>query len=204
MNPTTNLRPNIVMKIMKKLIRNLSAGCLCLLVLSSCCDQRDEVYWFPDEAVRYYNEHDTVKFYCPENDVLESYAVCTRDTPIQIEQIKHNQFCEYVVYRHTLYYKLDIDSCGSSKSIVIFIDLSRSGNISVSIAHPDNDQGRFSTYFHENTTFSINVIDHTYHNVVEISGSESSEIPSILFSYEYGVIQINYENQTFSFVNDEN
>lgn len=176
---------------------------LCLILVSSCCGEKDSHNWFPDEAVRYYNEHDTVKFYCPESDEYESYVVCDRDTTINIEQYSEG-YCDYTVFSYFLTYILSLDSCGSSKSLAVFINAPNPGDLVVYINHPDHDQGVFIASFKESSKFSIDILDNTYHNVIEMPGSEWSEIPSILFSYEYGVIQIQYENQTFSLINNEN
>ena len=181
----------------------VTMGTLAILFLASCCNQKDEVSWPPDEAVRYYNDHDTVKYYCPDTDVYESYMVCNRDSSLSIEQFHTNRFCEYAVYKHSLRYILNLDSCGGSKYIMVFIDTPNPGNIRVSIYQPDSDHGGSHVSFDEITKFSIDIEGYTYNNVIEIPGSESPEMPSILFTYEYGVIQIEYENQTFSLVNEE-
>lgn len=179
-------------------------GFMYLLLMNSCCNEKDRVYWFPDEAVRYYNEHDTVKFYCAESDVFESYIVCNRDTSQSIEQYYYNSHCEYTEYSYSLRYILYLDSCGSSQMIIVGIDNARPGNIDVSITTPDIDRVGNAVLFDESRKFSIDVLGYTYHDVIEISSSGSSEIPSFLFSYEYGVIQIQFENKTFSLANNEN
>jgi len=189
---------------MKNQIKFLLWGSILLLLISSCCNQKDRVYWFPDEAVRYYNDHDTVKFYCPESDVFETYVVCVRDSSVSIEQYHANQFCEYAVYRHTLDYRLSLDSCGSSNFIKVAINNLRPGYIHASVYKNGSYNGVFGADFEDCTKISIDVLGYTYHNVIEIPGSEMSHIPSILFSYEYGVIQIQEENQTFSLINNEN
>lgn len=174
-----------------------------LFTIGSCCTEKDRVYWFPDEAVRYYNENDTVTFYCPEFDLYESYIVCNRDTSKTIEQYHESPYCEPTVIKYSLRYILYLDSCGSSKHITVFIDTPNPGNIRVSIYQPDSDSGGSHVSFDESTKFSTDVFGFSYHNVIEIPGSESYEIPSILFSYEFGVIQIKYEDRTFSLVNND-
>ncbi len=189
---------------MKKIINTLVAGLICLLIISSCCYKKDQVYWFPDEAIRYYNDHDTVKFYCPESDIIESFIVCERDTTITIEQYYYNQFCEYAVFTHVLSYLLFLDSCSSSSLILVSVNNLGPEHIHVSINEFGSYDGGFGAEYDESKKFSIDVLDHTYSSVIELHDSESSEIPYILFSYEYGVIQIQFENQTFNLINDEN
>jgi hypothetical protein len=189
---------------MKKIINTQVAGLICLLIISSCCNKKDQVYWFPEEAIRYYNDHDTLKFYCPESDVIESYIVCRRDTSIDIEQYYYNQFCEYAEFRHILSYKLSLDSCSSSSFILVSVNTVKPEYIQVSVRGFGSYDVGFGAVYDESKKFSIDVLDHTYSSVIEIPDSESSEIPFILFSYEYGIIQIQYENQTFNLINDEN
>lgn len=189
---------------MKKIINTQVAGLICLLIISSCCYKKDQVYWFPDEAIRYYNDHDTVKFYCPESDVIESFIVCSRDTTIDIEQNYYNQFCEYAEFTHVLSYVLYLDSCSSSSLILVSLNTFGPEYIRVSIRGFGSYVGGFGAEYDESTKFSVDVLDHTYSSVIELHDSESSEIPFILFSYEYGIIQIQFENQTFNLINIKN
>jgi hypothetical protein len=161
------------------------------------------VYWFPDEAIRYYNDHDTVKFYCPESDVIESFIVCSRDTTIDIEQNYYNQFCEYAEFTHVLSYLLFLDSCSSLSYMLVLVNNLGPERIQVSINEFGSYDGELIVEYDESKKFSIDVLGHTYSSVIRLPDPKSSEIPFILFSYEYGIIQIQFENQTFNLINDE-
>lgn len=188
----------------KKTIIAIIVSLICLLLASSCCNKEDEVYWPPDEAIRYYDENDTIKFYCPEIDSFETYIVCLRDSEVSIEQYYYNRYCQYTVFTHAQFYRLYKDSCDSPNMTHFAINGLRHNYIqaSVNIGNECND-GTYEADFEDCKKFTEEVLGFTYNNVIEIPDSKMSELPSILFSYEYGVIQIKYEDRTFSLINNE-
>ncbi len=50
---------------------------------------------------------------------------------------------------------------------------------------------------------TVEILGQTYENTIKIFGVSLGDAEFAIFSYEYGIIQIKFENQTFSLVNDE-
>jgi hypothetical protein len=187
---------------MERLNKVFLTGIISLLITCSCC--RNHEYWFPEGAIRYYDIHDTITFYCPETDEYEFYLVCAIDTTVNVEQ--YYGLCDYTDYFYEKQYFLYLDSCGSTNRITVFVRYSVQNDIHAIIAHPENSersQSSFVANYDQSKKISIEVLGHTYKNAIRIPGYEWSPIQSIVFSYEYGVIQMQYEDQTFSLINDE-
>jgi hypothetical protein len=185
---------------MKKTIKAISVGIVCLLLASSCC--KDKEYWFPEGVIRYYDINDSISFYCPEDDEYRNYIVCERDTIVTNYQ--DNGICDYVNYFYAKEYRLFLNNCDDSTFMRVAATASFQDDITVWEIDRNLGSSLFKTRYEDNPKFSIEILDHTYYNVIEISGSDYSPILSILFSYGYGVIQMQYENQTFSLLNNEN
>ena len=171
-----------------------------LLVISSCC--HDNEYWFPDEAVRYYNDHDTIKFYCPETDKYEVYPVCGTDTTVRVEP--YYGLCDYTDSFYGKQYELYRDSCESTKKILVLVKYSVQDDIIVSVSESENNVFYNTANFGKTQKITIDVLGHTYKDAIRIPGTEWGDIISLVFSYEYGIIQMQYADQTLSLINDEN
>jgi hypothetical protein len=151
--------------------------------------------------VRFYDDHDTIKFYCPDTDEYEAYPVCEIDTIATVEP--YYGLCNYTDSFYGKQYVLHLDSCESKKQILVVVRYSVIYDITVVVSTSEGNEGFFKTNFGDSQKISIDVLGHTYKNAIRIPGKEWDEILSLVFSYEYGIIQMQYEDQTFSLVYDE-
>lgn len=184
---------------MKKRIRNLSIGCLCLLFIISCCNEKGRYYWFPEDAVRFYNDHDTITFYSSELNEYEVYPVCSRDTLLSLNEYMDR--CNNADYLYSIEYSLVKDSCVADREFNIQINSDNSIYFH-SIYSADHFENVFLLY-NEFPKSTIVVLGKTYENTIELDNSFSDSLEFVIFSLEYGIIQFKFENVTFSLINDE-
>ena len=187
---------------MKKYHRIILTGLVSVVIAYSCCEG-DQEFWFPEGAIQYYDSQDTITFYCPESDTYAVYPICTRDTLVDVDHLL-GRCDQYRIY-HSKFYELSMDTCGNSNRIRMFLDPGNKEEIYVIILETDSTQNGCSANYKESTKFSTEVLGKTYDNVIRIPsfGWDWNTVESILFSYEYGVIQIEYEDHTLSLVNNE-
>ena len=184
-------------------LQNFIHRCFLIVVIMflmiSCCNEEDRHHWYPEEAVRYYNENDTITFYSVETGQFEVYPICDRE-PMSASWEHKGTWCYYVETFHGIRYSLQKDSCASDLGIVVSIK--SENNIAINW---DYSEGR--DYFDLNPLEShsapINVLGSIYENTFEIPNGKygSDSIKSVIFSFEYGIIQYNFNNATYSLVN---
>lgn len=170
------------------------------LLISSCCKE-DQEYWFPEGAIRYYDQNDTITFYCPEDDEYLDYVVCIRDTLVEIYP-NYGTFCDYTDYFYEKLYRVVQNNCNDSVQMTVIVNASFQKNIAVKYFEIDK-QDTFRARYEDSPKHSVEVQGHTYSKVIKITGKGYTSLQTILFSYEYGVIQMQFENKTYSLLNNE-
>lgn len=166
------------------------------------CNCPDDIHnYLPEEAIRYLDEHDTIRYYCEETDEYEEYIICHRADVFEYDVIDR---CDQKAYYYTKDYYLLKDSCDSETTIRIHISTMGYNDIDYHGSYPDQ-LGRDA--LHANYEFSLKtsfeVLGHTYLNTIYMESRLDDSIVGIRFNYEFGVIQRVYEHLTFNLVNDE-
>jgi len=173
------------------------------LAMNSCFCPDDVEYRYPKEFIRYYDDHDTIKFYSSETQTYEIFIVCRRITEHEYEISRDR--CEQETHYYSRYYECFKDSCNSGEFYRLNIE---GGHKHYIIYHGfyantllDDD---LSAIYENSPKYPVEILGHTYENTISLVSHVIDSIESILYTHEYGVIQRNYENVTFNFVNDEN
>lgn len=187
---------------MNKTIRYFSVCTLFFLLINSCCGD-DMSIWFPSEAVRYYNDHDSIAFYCPENDSFVVFQVCSRSTNHLTETAEDR--CGIITRVYFMDYFLYSDSCHGENllRVSVFPEVNNNNNVTIDVSILDYSD-LISTSYTESPKSTVEILGHTYENTIQIFSTTSwADLEFIIFSYEYGIIQIKYESQTFNLMNNE-
>jgi len=154
----------------------------------SCCLKKDKIFWFPDEAVQYYDNHDTIVFMDNISGEFDSLIVCSRETLQSIEDWG-GSYCDYKEIFYERKYLLSKDSCQQDKFTFIVHVLAK-GSISVFVNLPDGSSGFYNMAapYDETPKVEIDIQGKTYTDVVRVT---NSQIPGswILINYLYGILQ---------------
>jgi hypothetical protein len=188
---------------MKKSIFTVGVISGMILWMVSCNCPDDIHNYLPEEAIRYLDEHDTIRYYCEEIDEYEEYIVC--ECYDVFEYDKTYDRCDQKEYYYTKQYHLFKDSCNNETKFWINISTMGYHDIDYHGSYP-NQLGRDALHAHYESSLKtpIEVLGHTYLNTIFIGSRLDDSIVGIRFNYEYGVIQRVYEHLIYNLVNDEN
>ena len=174
----------------------------------SCCNDEDVYHSLPDETGRYYDNNDTISFYCSETDTYETFTICYHSDGFLGDEIR-DTYCSWVDYKQRKNYKLYLDSCGTQRFFYIgFNKVSKGSNIKIDSYYKYLESGGDHTSFYTDTTElqTFNILGSTYDDVYfcTFHSFANDSLKSVLVSIEYGIIQYSFENSTYSLLNDEN
>lgn len=169
----------------------------------SCCLKRDKTYRFPDEAVQFYDNHDTIVFMDNISGEFDSLIVCSRETGQSIEDWG-GSYCDYKEIYIERKYILTKDSCQQDTSTFI-VNVRAQGTISITWDLPDGSRGVYSMYapYDETPKLEIDIQGKTYTDVVRITNSQILG-SWILINYSYGILQYTRNDTITKLLYNEN
>lgn len=193
----------IVIRLKQHLGVTITLTSLCLGLLYSCCEE-DVYHYLPSEAGRYYIENDTIIFYSQDTEEYETYIVCYEETGFPMDEIS-GTWCSHFVLFENHYFELFRDSCGSERFFRVRNNKNSgyiSSDVSSFYSNEDSEIQNVNTINDFNQSFEI--FGYTYKNLAIIEFSANDSLKSILYSIEYGIVQYEFENITYSLLRDEN
>ena len=170
-----------------------------VFILGSCCNEEDSHYWFPDEAIRYYNTNDSIIFYSPELESIAEYIVCSIDTGHSI--FDYGDFCGRQDHYYPIRYDIHLDSCENERFFRINIS---PDSLVIVIFNYDKDRHDYFNFDYRILTKSqVEINDVIYEDVIEYNDPKSDRVRSFLFSLSHGILQYQSDSLTFSLVHDD-
>ena len=158
----------------------------------------DIIFHYPSNAIRYYDDHDTIRFYSEELDTIQKFVVCNRTEEHEYE-ISPDR-CEQEKHYYSKYYICFKDSCNSGENFTIRISWGSTVKYYHVYDNEYNDNFIGNTNDFPNLTLSV--MGNTFSNCIflihNIDAGDS--IIKLLYSNEYGVIQRQYEHATFNLI----
>ena len=175
-------------------------GLLILSLTYSCkfnCPD-DIIFHYPSNAIRYYDDHDTIRFYSEELDTIQKFVVCNRTEEHEYEVSLDR--CEQETHYYTKYYKCFKDSCNSEENYKIYLYWGAA--ITFSSIYDNGTIDSYSGNTNDFPNLTLTVMGNTFSNCIflihNIDAGDS--IIKLLYSNEYGVIQRQYEHATFNLI----
>jgi hypothetical protein len=153
--------------------------------IHSCCLESDKHYYFPEEAIIYYNTNDTITYKDMGSGEEEKLVVCLRDTFMSYEEVG-GVLCSVQVYFYTAAYFLDLDSCNGNPNFIIHVKPNNYGR--VIWIYNDSIVVNHTFTYEKDLQFDIELLGKKYYNVVKIEDQDWKGA-EILFNLEYGLIQ---------------
>jgi len=171
-----------------------------LLAMNSCNCPDDVYYKLPSEAVRYYEENDTIQFFSEETQSFEKFIVCDRIDAHEVERTEDR--CKQGIHYFMKIYDLYEDSCNSDHYFRLFVK-SRGDSDFVYDEFYKNDSDDLWANYNDSPKTTVEILGHTYENTIFIQSVFNDSLNGIRVSYEFGIIQRVFEHTTFNLVNDE-
>lgn len=193
----------IVTRLKQHLGVTITLTSLCLGLLYSCCEG-DVYHYLPSEAGRYYIENDTIIFYSQDTEKYETYIVCKEVTSFSMEEFK-GAWCSYFELFEKQYFDIFRDSCESERFFRVRNNKNFgyiSSDVSSFYSEGDYDVQYVNTI--NDFNHSLEIQGSTYTNLAILEFSANDSLKSILYSVEYGIVQYEFENITYSLLRDEN
>lgn len=192
-----------ILRFLKRFIIIFASASLAITFI--CCnrDCKDEYHYLPENAERYYEDNDTIVFYCEESDEYATYEVCNRGDSF-MDSPQSSLWCDWIHYDQYKAHAFYRDSCDSDHLISTQVELWSNLGTRTSIAFQyGHNQVQALTVVSEPETWnSYEILGIRYEDVSECEISWEGSISSMLYSQEYGVVQYVFENKIFSLLKD--
>jgi hypothetical protein len=179
---------------MKRQSRIFVLSGLCIFFISSCCREGDSFFWFPKEAIQYYNENVAIKYYSSELQSEENYFVCRIDTGHSI--FDYGNFCGRQDHYYPILYDVVLDSCENERYFRITFAPDTIVIVIFEYSGDSHDYFSFDYTTLEKSQVEINGI--MYDDVIKQNGSGDDSIRSFSFSLHYGILQYEFDEITFN------
>ena len=175
--------------------------CLITIVFNSCCP--DDIYYrLPEEAGRYYDEHDTIRFFSEETQTYEVFILCYSDESHEIDPSPDR--CGQETHYFAKYYEYYKDSCNNEEHFQFNFKTHGTNDFSYHEFYKTEYRADAFRIDYDNLPIStIEILGQTFENTVFMNNPNVDSLIAIRVSYEYGVIQRVFEHATFNLVNDE-
>gem|GEM_PF-5379775 len=169
------------------------------ICLISCCNEEEGYYYFPDGAINYYDNYDSIFFQDTLTEIQEMFVICDRDTGLSI--FEWGGFCGYQDYYYSKSYKLAKDSCYSIPRFLV--QVSPDTTVRIILIRADNHNVFYESDFSISQKNRIELCGFTYEGVITMESHSFISGQPILFSLRYGIIQYSRDTITFNLVNHE-
>ncbi|MFO7669392.1 MAG: hypothetical protein R6W31_07015 [Bacteroidales bacterium] len=184
---------------MKRQSRIFVLSGLCIFFISSCCREGDSYFWFPKEAIQYYNENVAIKYYSPELQSEENYFVCRIDTGHSI--FDYGDFCGRQDHYYPILYDVVLDSCENEKYFRITI--APDTIVKVIFEYGGNRHDYFKFNYTSEEKFQVEINGIKYNDVIIQNGTVNDSIEAFSFSLNYGILQYEFNEITFNLLPNE-
>lgn len=171
----------------------------CLYLISSCCQEKDGAFWFPKEAIQYYNDNIAIDYYSPELGSLENYWVCSIDTGHSI--FDYGGYCGKQDHYYPILYDVILNSCENER--YFHINISPDTIVKVIFEYDGNKHDYFKFNYNSVEKFQVEVNGIRYNDVVKQNGMDDDSIKAFFFSLNYGILKYEFDEITFNLLPNE-
>ena len=161
------------------------------------------MYWFQEGGIKYYLEHDTIRFYCQETGEYKVYPVCAIDTLKDIVEEPVHFWCSSDYIYYAIEYRLYMDECGADQYFLIELSDEESSSVEIYLIYSEDKHDGITISYDEYEKSTFEALGKLYDNTIEIEFPAGDSLNSVIFSLEYGIIQYQFLDITFSLINDE-
>ncbi len=187
------------MKLNTKILIKCFLATIYLINLTSCCDKENGSFYFPHEAINYYNKYDTILFQDTISGIQEIHVICKRDTGLSV--FEWGGWCGYEDYNYSKIYFLTKDSCLNFPYLII--NISPDTIIEIILVPLDGHNVFYNSNFPLSPKKIVKLSGFVYDNIVTIESHGLFDGPPILFNLKYGIIQYRSDTNTFNLINYE-
>lgn len=188
------------MKMMMQIYRFLALSFIITIIYTlGSCDCEDQYRSLTELAGRYYDDNDTIVFYSPESNTYETYIICLKEEGYDEGSPRSEWGCYYLVHDQYKYFHLYRDSCNSGRYFHLRIDRYVDGS-KATIGILDSFQyiQYASTISEESRWETREILGFQYEDITTCELSRESDLSSMLYSQEYGIVQYTFNQQIFS------
>lgn len=161
--------------------------------IAACCNEEDQIRYFPDEAITWYNTRDTVLFIDSGSGQQEKFATCLRDTVGSVTE--KEGICSSFDYDYSIAYHLDRDRCSSGTSFVV--QVSPDTVIEITRIRPGQDDVFYRVRYERSAEETMELCGQVHEGVVEVRNITAVFEEPILFSLRNGILQYPLEGAFF-------
>ncbi|MEZ5071244.1 MAG: hypothetical protein R2751_09800 [Bacteroidales bacterium] len=167
------------------------------LFLAACHCPEDLRFDPPEEAVSYFDDHDTIRFYSEDKDAFEVFVVCDRSFLLDYSEISRDRCRQERSYfnREYICYK---DSCHSDTYFSLTI--THSGAVRYYGVYSDGHVDFFTGMPGIQPSFALEIEGKSYPDVIRLvrEPSDNDSLVSIAYSHAFGVLEKEYKQAGFT------
>jgi len=153
--------------------------------LAACCNEEDQIRYFPEEAIGYYNNHDTIHFRDTALSALVPFVVCLRDTVGTVTE--KEGVCSSFDYDYAISYHLDREVCSSGAGFMV--QVTPDTIIEITFMRPGRDAIYYRVRYGNAAKGQRELCGQVYMEVVEVKNLTDVYETPILFSLTNGILQ---------------